>query len=251
MTIQEALYACGVRPDTLTQHEKDQLDQDGYVALPGILSPARIEFFRLRFDELLAQEGEAAGLEMHQEKGTERLANLIDKDIMFQIAITDPRVLAGVAHVLDGDLKLSALNCRFALPGEGLQGLHADWGNPISDQFQVCNSIWLLDDFTAENGPTRVVPGSHRFKQGVGDVMADATAPHPDEKLVLGPAGTVVVFNSHLWHGGTLNRTTRRRRAMHSYFSRRAVPQATNQNQYLRPESRALLSEAVRVILDI
>jgi ectoine hydroxylase-related dioxygenase (phytanoyl-CoA dioxygenase family) len=61
----------------------------------------------------------------------------------------------------------------------------------------------------------------------------------------------VVVFNSHLWHGGTLNRSPRPRRAMHSYFCRRDVPQQLDQAAYIRPETFARLSPAQRFILDV
>ncbi len=37
-----------------------------------------------------------------------------------------------------------------ALPGEGHQGLHADWSADYDGRFHVCNSIWLLDEFTAD-----------------------------------------------------------------------------------------------------
>src|SRR5205085_4992581 len=135
---------------------------------------------------------------------------------------THPRVLAGIAHVLGGNLKLSSLNARAALPGHGLQHLHADWhGATAPGDYYVCNSIWLLDDFTESNGATRVVPGSHRSGKMAKDVMPDPTQPHPDEVVLKAPAGTVVIFNSHTWHGGTLNRTDRPRRALHSYFARR------------------------------
>jgi hypothetical protein len=57
----------------------------------------------------------------------------------------------------------------------------------------------LLDDFTRENGATRYVPGSHRWGKLPQDVLADPSAPHSDEKLIIGRAGTVVVINVHLW----------------------------------------------------
>jgi ectoine hydroxylase-related dioxygenase (phytanoyl-CoA dioxygenase family) len=61
----------------------------------------------------------------------------------------------------------------------------------------------------------------------------------------------VVVFNSHTWHGGTLNRTNRLRRGLHSYFCRRHHPQQLDQKKYLRPETLARLSDAARTILDV
>jgi len=145
------------------------------------------------------------------------------------------------------------LNARFALPGMGLQSLHADWGRlETPGDFQVCNSIWLLDGFTEDNGATRVVPGSHRWGTKLpSDEMADASQPHPLERLLLAPEGTVVVFNSHTWHGGTLNRTGKPRRAMHSYFVRRNHPQQVDQRRYIRPETLARISAGARVILDV
>jgi ectoine hydroxylase-related dioxygenase (phytanoyl-CoA dioxygenase family) len=69
--------------------------------------------------------------------------------------------------------------------------------------------------------------------------------------LLTAPAGTVVVFNSHLWHGGTKNRSDRPRRALHSYFGRRSRGQQLDQKKYARPETLARLSPAARFILDV
>ncbi len=252
MTIGEALSALGVREDTLTPAEKERLDRDGFLPLPGILSAGQVEVLRRRTRELSLQEGTDAGKEVHQEAGTDRLSDLVNKDPMFQVCFTHPRVLAAVAHVLGGDLKLSSLNSRAALPGEGLQALHLDGGQPSAPGvYDVCNSIWLLDDFTPENGPTRLVPGTHRAGRGPGDAMADPSAPHPDEVTLLASAGTVAVFNSHVWHGGTRNESDKPRRALHSFFTRRALRPQLDQRQYLRPETAAWLGEAARVVLDV
>src|SRR5438046_6895931 len=108
---------------------------------------------------------------------------------MFEICFTHPRVLAAIAHVLCGEFKLSSLNFRAALPGQGLEGLHADWGSAVEPgDYFVCNSIWLLDDFTEQNGATRVVPGSQRSGKLPKDAMADPTAPYPGEIKVMAPA---------------------------------------------------------------
>ncbi|HEY1700503.1 MAG TPA: phytanoyl-CoA dioxygenase family protein [Trebonia sp.] len=251
MDMATALAELGVSADSVDDATRERLDRDGYVPLPGVLSPRQIEAFRSRIAELLAAEGEQAGREVHQEAGTDRLADLVNKDAAFDVCFTDPRLLACVAHVL-ADFKLSSLNFRAARPGGGLQALHTE-GGPVTDpaRFQVCNSIWLLDDFTPGNGPTRTVPGSHLSGKAPRDVMADTSAPHPDEVLLLAPAGTVVVFNSHLWHGGTLNRSSLPRRAMHSYFTRRANGQQLDQRKYVRPETLDRLSPAARFILDV
>jgi hypothetical protein len=251
-TMQDALDDLGVRSDTLTQQEKDQLDREGFLPLSGILTPDQLGSLRARVDEMLQAEGDQAGTEFRQEAGTERLSDLVNKGAVFDVCYTHPRVLAGIVHVLAADFKLSSLNYRAALPGQGHQALHTDWSEPVSGrQFRVCNSIWLLDDFTAENGPTRVVPGSHQRHTLPKDEMQDPAAPHPDEVALLAPAGTVVIFNSHLWHGGTLNRTTVRRRALHAYFCCRTERQQVDQQRFARAETRARLAPAARYVLGL
>jgi ectoine hydroxylase-related dioxygenase (phytanoyl-CoA dioxygenase family) len=80
-------------------------------------------------------------------------------------------------------------------------------------------------------------------------VLADPNAPHPDEILVTGPAGGVVIMNAHLWHGGTANRTGTPRLAMHAFYCRRDKPQQQYQKQLLRSEVQAGLSAALRELL--
>jgi ectoine hydroxylase-related dioxygenase (phytanoyl-CoA dioxygenase family) len=251
MDMETALSDLGVKPDMLTEEEGERLDRDGFLPLEGILSTEQVATFNTRLAEISAGEGDRAGLEVHQEHGADRLADLVNKDPMFDVCFSHPRVLAAIQHVL-GTFRFSSLNARAALPGQGNQKLHADFGEPALDgDYRVCNSIWLLDDFTPDNGPTRAVPGSHRSGALPGDVMADPAEPHPDQVLLLAPAGTVVIFNSHLWHGGTQNRTDRPRRAVHSYFSHRDLPQQLDQQAYLRVNTFARLSPAQRYVLDV
>ena len=81
--------------------------------------------------------------------------------------------------------------------------------------------------------------------------MADPLGPHPDEIRVLGRSGTVVIFNSHAWHGGTRNNTAQPRRALHSYFCRRGLQHQLDQRALLRPGTLARLSPAAQYILGV
>ena len=74
--------------------------------------------------------------------------------------------------------------------------------------------------------------------------MDDPACPHPDEVLLQGKAGDVLVMNSHSWHGGTINRTDNLRRVMHGYFCRRHNPQQLDQQKYIRQQTLEQLSEA-------
>ncbi len=252
MDIREALAQLGVWEDTLTAEQKQTLDTKGFLHLPGILSQEQVDAINARTAELLAEEGDKAGTEVHREAGTDRLSDLINKDPIFHVILTAPSVLAAIAHVLQYDLKLSSLNSRAAHPGKGLQGLHADWGRlETPGDYQVCNSIWLLDDFTPQNGATRTVPGSHLHGRQPSEEMPDPSQTHPDEVLILGKAGDVVVFNSHTWHGGTVNTTDLPRRALHGYYTRRNQPQQLDQQKYLRPTTWDALSPAARVVLGV
>jgi ectoine hydroxylase-related dioxygenase (phytanoyl-CoA dioxygenase family) len=81
--------------------------------------------------------------------------------------------------------------------------------------------------------------------------MSDLKAPHPQEVYVTAPAGSVLVFNSHAWHGSTDNRSQRTRRVYHCAFIAREHPQQTSQRQYLRPETAARLFPAACYLLDV
>ena len=252
MNMTTVLVRLGVDEHTLSTEEKRTLDEDGYLRLENLMTSEEVAAFVHRLDELAEIEGEDAGKEVHQEEGAIRLSNLIDKDPIFEKCVTSPRLLAAIQHVLGDQFKFSSLNSRAALPDHGRQGLHADWGGAVaSGDYFVCNSIWLLTDFTHENGATRVVPGSHRCGQTATDVMSDTKADHPDQVQLIGEAGTVVVFNSHLWHGGMKNETDAPRRAMHSYFCRRDQRQQLDQREWLRKETIARLSSESQVILDV
>ncbi|HYE71973.1 MAG TPA: phytanoyl-CoA dioxygenase family protein, partial [Blastocatellia bacterium] len=197
----------------MTEHEKRQLDEEGYVILKDFASREFLERLCQRLDEIIVEDGQLAGSEFRQEPQTTRLANLVNRGEIFAEVISIPRILEYVAHVLGPEFKLSSLNYRAANPhSDWIQPLHCDTGAlPDEKGFNVCNVIWMLDDFTIENGATRCVPGTHRVGRLPEDVLDDPSAPHPEEILIAGKAGTVVVMNTHVWHGAKANRTSRPR----------------------------------------
>jgi len=236
---------------TLSSEERDRLDADGYLVLQDFVTPDDLATLRSRIHQLFDELGARAGFEFKQEPQTDRLANLVDYDEIFQRAVAMPKLLACVAQVLGPEFKLSSLNARSARPHtDWTQPLHCDTGAlPDARGNSVCNIIWMLDDFTPDNGATRFVPGTHRSHQLPQNVLADASATHPDERLLLGRKGTVVVMNAHLWHGGTANHTDHPRLAMHSFYCRRDQPQQQYQRRLLRPDTQARLSPELRWLL--
>src|SRR5262249_6178674 len=138
---------------TIPDAHRRELDERGFVRLPGFIDPVRRRRLVERIETLFAEEGDGAGGEFKQEPGPGRLATLVDKGEVFVDCVTDPAVLAYAAQVLGPELKLSSLNARSANPrSEEAQPLHVDAGAlPDERGFWVCNPLWMLDAFTPAN----------------------------------------------------------------------------------------------------
>lgn len=239
----EALQELGVNHDALTTAEAAQLDRQGYVVVRGVLPPAQAAAMAARLDALAVEEGEAAGTDFHTEKGTTRLGSLVNKSPLFDVCFSHPRALAAVAHIMGEDFGLSSITGRAAQPGEGHQALHRDGAGPCA------NALWVVSDFTEENGPTRLVPGSHLSDKTPAEGMTDPTAPHPDQLRIIAPAGTLVVINGWTWHGGTRNGTAHARHLVSAFFTRRGQYQGIS-NRKINPATQGRLNQAALHVLD-
>ena len=245
MTLPEALKTLGVRPDTLSAAEKTHLDREGYLPLPGILNAEQIAGLIDAAEAVYAREGTGV------EGGPAESSYMQNKPAGFDICFTHPRVLAAVCHLLDGPIKSFGVHGRPHPPGSEQQKLHVDYNGPPPrpGRCAVSNSIWMLSDFTEANGATRVIPGTH-LREQTPDVLEDPAAPHPEERLVPGKAGTVVVINSHMWHGTTRNGTDEARHSLTSFFCRRDDPHMVFSSALSReaaarlgPEARCLFAD--------
>lgn len=235
--MEEALRALGVRDELLSAQERRTLDEDGVLILENYIAPDMLAALRQRYDEL-AENNWAL--------------NVVGKGQIFNRVITDPKLLTAAAHVIKGPFKLLAINGRTAPPGAGAQKLHPD--HPIAVEpgdYAVLNSMWMLDDFTEDNGATRYVPASHRSGRLPGDEMENPEDAHPRERKLIAPAGSVALINAHVWHGGTLNTTDGQRRVLACAFTRRENPQQADQRATLSTEFVAGLTSAERWLLDV
>jgi len=119
------------------------------------------------------------------------------------------RVLPIIESVLDRGCLISSLSSTDIGPGEAAQPLHADdqvIPLPRPHVSIICNSMWALTDFTIDNGATRLVPGSHRCDRSP-QPFGEPVEPRAAEM----PAGSVLIFDGSLWHGGGANRSPERR----------------------------------------
>jgi len=204
-----------------------------------------------RVEELLADEQKNPSAGSRWEANARRLNNLADKGEVFQRIIICEEVVELVKHVLGPEIKLSSITVRSVDPNShSRQPLHVDMNLlPDSRGYSICNALWMLDDLTPDNGPLRVVPGSHRLGCRPQDALGDPYAPHPEEVILTGGAGTVVVMNAHVWHGGIANQTSRERRAMSVLYCRRDVAQQQYQKKLLRAETQQAVSGELRHLL--
>ena len=235
----------------LSHKQRRQLDDQGFLLLPGFTSPTQVDHMARRIEQLFKQEGHLAGSEFKLEPHARRLSNLINKGQIFLDAASHPSILELVQAVLGNDFKLSSMNARSANPQQPIgQPLHADMGAIIDAQGPwVCNIIWLIDDFTPSNGCLRVVPGSHRHQTLPSTFLDDPGLTHPDEVLVTGTRGSVIVLNAHTWHGGTANQTSSPRRALHGFYCRRDKPQQQYQKALLNTSLQEQLAPELRHLL--
>jgi len=203
----------------LTKNECTRLDEDGYLALEGIVDPRHVARMRTRLEMLLAGTPQ-------DHAGTLIVSGLLTEDV-FDAAWTHPRVLEAVRHLLGPDPRLLGFASRGLRPGHGQQALHVDWGGQgVPSVWYACHAICALVDFTPQNGATRVVPGSHRNPWMLRG-LTDPRKPHPAEKRLTGSAGTVFILNIHCGHSAVHNASNEPRLALMANFSRRDSPLVT------------------------
>ena len=269
MYTRQALRELGVLPDTISESQKRQFDEQGFFTVENVLSPGDVEKMRSEFERIHAAEKDQGGHEVHVEPGARRISNIFNKTEAFDRCLWIPQVLAASAYLL-GEIKLHGANLRDPVKGYGQQDLHVDVPKKFADDWWVVNAMIMLDAMTLDNGPTRVVPGSHLWAPinvphvNIGDwepaplsaedearMPKDLGAPYPSEVLVEAPAGSAVICNASMWHAGTLKKSDKPRRMLHLTFTRRDLPQQLTQLDYLTPELYRRMSPTQRYLMEI
>jgi hypothetical protein len=176
------------------------LERDGYVVIDGLLSTQACEEIAAAVDPLLGPVGRNAFEGLH----TQRAYSLLTKTRACDGLVEHPRVLALLDRLLMPNYLLSQLQAIRIRPESGPQFLHFDDGMypvPRPRAALSAATIWAITDFTADNGATVVIPGSHRWDDSRQPTDED------EQVSVVMPAGSVVFFVGTLWHGGGANHT--------------------------------------------
>ena len=253
----------------MTVDDLRSLEADGYVVIERRLSAAEVAQLRAALAPYLTAE--FLGRNNFEGHRTERIYALVGLHPLFADLVLHDRILAICDRLLEANYLLTASQAINIHPGETAQPLHSD------DVFYriarprpaiSVSTIFALDDFTAANGATQIIPGSHRwddaaleaFFTGIDFRTRDAAhrvpedAPLPDgvtQQLrdVAMPAGSVIVFLGTLLHRGGANRTARTRLGLSNQYCEPWARQQENYSLAIPPERARALPERVQQLL--
>ena len=228
-------------PEDVVRADLDAVEAKGYVIIEGLLNAEEVDAIRAATAPLLDTPGrnDFEGLK------TQRVYAVLAKTRALDRLVDHPRILALLDRVFMPNYLLSQLQIINILPGETSQALHFDdafYPVPRPRPPLGAATVWAIDDFTAENGATSIVPGSHTWD--------DARGPKASEVIpAVMPAGSVVFYPGTFWHGGGANGTDLSRLAVTCQYCEPWV--RTQENYFLGTplEVVAEVSEDIRRML--
>ena len=216
-----------------TAAHAQRLREQGYIIIEDFLSPATLHAVREGLAPFL---GSYNGRNNFEGLKTERVYTLVARGKIFEDIAADARVLTLCDRFLKPGYLLTASQAICIYPGETPQPIHTDdafYTIPRPRAPISVSTIVAVDDFSAANGGTEIIPGSHLWSDdeldGLYDKGLDADAPaNPkfERKLtpVVMPAGACIFFLGTLLHRGGANRSR--------------APRLAFSNQYCEPWAR-------------
>jgi ectoine hydroxylase-related dioxygenase (phytanoyl-CoA dioxygenase family) len=223
-------------PGALPPFAATALDERGFVVLPDIVALNRLTTLADAYDRTVAS---ATGDRLRVGSTTTRVGNLVNQGAEFDELYVCPPLIEAAVRVIDGPFKLSSLMARTLRPCQPAQTLHVDVQRDSAD-WPLLGFIVMVDDFRADNGATRFVPGSHRGRDAIGDQV-----------LACGRAGSLIIFNASTWHGHSANTTGMPRRSIQGFFVGLSGRAGTDFMADMTPETRARLGPLARYVLGI
>jgi ectoine hydroxylase-related dioxygenase (phytanoyl-CoA dioxygenase family) len=197
---------------------------------------------------------------INAEIGAERLAAAGERGVLRLMMCFDPLFfrfleLAPLLAVVDMTVSPTAilhLQNGFILPPASDEtersryqtSFHQDFGRHLNGYLASINLFIALSPFTAQNGATTIVPGTHQK----AEPPAKAELLRRAEPVEC-PAGSMLVFDSTLWHAAGQNRSGRDRLAINHQFTRSYIKQQLDYPRALAPEHVASLPPRTQQLL--
>ena len=173
-----------------------------------------------------------------------RMVDVLTHDTFLAIA---RRMLVdtGIGH----DIRLSNAELMVLGEGQANQEIHSDaasWhrAQRLMDEEILVSANCALTDFTATNGATRVVPGSHRWEAGRQPTEAEIC-------LAIMPRGAALIYSGNVLHSGGANQEQQLRIGLYLGYVVSWLRPLENQLITNQPEDILNLPEDVRQLLDI
>jgi ectoine hydroxylase-related dioxygenase (phytanoyl-CoA dioxygenase family) len=139
----------------------------------------------------------------------ETLFGLLNLDQLCWTCATHPDVLAVARHFLAPKIRIGEVTSKWVKPNAPAGVLHADVTDDmptlLPDTPTLINTMWMITDFTVENGATLFMPCSHHTRRRPPRSM-NAT----DSRLlpITGRRGSVAMWNGGVWHASGKNTTS-------------------------------------------
>jgi ectoine hydroxylase-related dioxygenase (phytanoyl-CoA dioxygenase family) len=237
--------------------------ENGLAILTGVLDRAELTTVREAVWRAV-EEDRAAGVQLtghtriDPDENNIRLFDLVQKNAIFRDILLHPTALHFARHMLGPKPRLSNFSANVTgpgsgstgsgAPGSGAIGMHADQGyvtTPWPDWPIAVNIIWAVDDFTLENGATRVMPDSVRYGHG-----PEWGLEYPEATPLLCPAGSIIVMDGRIWHQTGPNTTTDQRRiALFACYIRPWILPQVDWSERVPPALRTTFTPELREIL--
>lgn len=229
---------------TTSTAARERLLEDGYVVLHDVVDATVLRKIRTELRPYLATA--PRGRNDFEGLFSQRLYALLTKSPTTAELVAHPAVLQLVDSILGAPCLLSANIAINVHPGETAQALHADdayCGLARPRAPHGVSAVWAIDEFTAENGATEVVPGSHRF--GDEFVADDDPRIRPVEMA----PGSVVVFLGTTLHRGGANHSDQVRLGITPQYCQPWMRQIENMALAVPPGAAATMPQRVQELL--
>jgi ectoine hydroxylase-related dioxygenase (phytanoyl-CoA dioxygenase family) len=227
------------------------LDEDGFVVIRGPIEPEDLAALAAAYD-VAVENADSADTSDGRTGVTTRVHDFVNRGPAFDPLYVHAPILEACRRIIGRPFKLSTMHARTLHPHTPAQGLHADFprgeSDLAADAWPMVGFIFMVDAFTADNGATLFVPGSHqwsRLRQGYGG------ADHPDQIPACGPAGSMIVFNGSAWHGHGANRTDQPRRSLQGAFIRRDAKGWVGLPGRMQPDTLTRISALAKYLIDV
>ena len=185
---------------------KEIVEETGYVILPDLITPEEAKIARARVLQLANQERQTGELVIQGAK--ERLYGLIYKGKIFRQLVQHPQILTLIQAILGEDIILGGFSAHILHPQGERMGIHVDypyWAmTPPYAPYPILEIqvIWLVEDFTEENGAPLFVPSSHKLATKPNLQQFEQTA-----QKITGKAGSAIISHGLCWHDTSVNLT--------------------------------------------